>query len=229
MTDRCIPLATAAYGTWMARPAKTTTLPPGGDDSQLDRRVRPVLGEPLLVGKSPEGLAAAGAGDSNSTEPVSCLRGQEPLGSVNCEFRCAAVTAGVRWCTRRMRPSTDRLGFRSRPIADASGAPVLRDQGPIVRPGSARPIQAVKGAGRLCDGHLWPQRWPRLRSTNAIGSYFGTMRGAAVPGLLVPVDQPAERVGSEHEEVRAPQRAHYGRRYRGSSAERGRCASRPRR
>jgi hypothetical protein len=39
--------------------------------------------------------------------------------------------------------SREHRGFRSRPVADASGAPVLRDQGPIGRPGTARPIQAV--------------------------------------------------------------------------------------
>jgi hypothetical protein len=34
-------------------------LRPGGDSSQLDRRVRLVLGEPLILGKSLKGLAAA--------------------------------------------------------------------------------------------------------------------------------------------------------------------------
>ena len=33
-----------------------------------DRRVRPVLGDHRLVGKSLEGVAAAGSGDANSTE-----------------------------------------------------------------------------------------------------------------------------------------------------------------
>jgi hypothetical protein len=33
---------------------------------------------------------------------------------------------------------------RSRPVADAFGAPVLPDQGPIGRPGTARPIPAGK-------------------------------------------------------------------------------------
>jgi hypothetical protein len=47
---------------------------------------------------------------------------------VNCEFRCAAVTAGVRGLPVECGPSTDRLGFRSRPIADASGALLLRDR-----------------------------------------------------------------------------------------------------
>jgi hypothetical protein len=36
-----------------------------------------------------------------------------------------------------------KLGLRSRPVADASGAPVLRDQGPIGRPGTARPMIAL--------------------------------------------------------------------------------------
>jgi hypothetical protein len=34
------------------------------------------------------------------------------------------------------------IGFRSRLVADAIGAPVLRNQGPIGRPGTARPMQA---------------------------------------------------------------------------------------
>src|SRR5918999_2162046 len=42
------------------------------------------------------------------------------------------------------RPATDpaRTEARSGLVADASGAPVLRDQGPIGRPGTARPMQA---------------------------------------------------------------------------------------
>jgi hypothetical protein len=59
MTNRCIPLVTAAYGTRVAWPAKTTVLRPGGDGSQLGQRVRPVPSDHGLVGKSPEGLAAA--------------------------------------------------------------------------------------------------------------------------------------------------------------------------
>src|SRR5215213_4546344 len=55
VTVRCIPLVTVAYDTWVARPARTTTLPPSGDGSQLGQRVRPVLGNHCIVGKSPEG------------------------------------------------------------------------------------------------------------------------------------------------------------------------------
>ena len=39
------------------------------------------------------------------------------------------------------------IRFRFRPVADACGAPVLRDQGPIGRPGTARSIQASSGTG----------------------------------------------------------------------------------
>jgi hypothetical protein len=40
---RCILLLTAPYGMRVARPARTAMLAPGGDGSQLGRRVRPVL------------------------------------------------------------------------------------------------------------------------------------------------------------------------------------------
>ena len=52
---RWTPLVTAAYGTWVARPARTTMLALGGDDFRLGGRVRTVLGNEHLVGKSPEG------------------------------------------------------------------------------------------------------------------------------------------------------------------------------
>jgi hypothetical protein len=51
VTVRWIPLVTAAYGTQVARPGRTTRLAPEGDGSQLDPRVRPVGGDDCLVGK----------------------------------------------------------------------------------------------------------------------------------------------------------------------------------
>jgi hypothetical protein len=45
VTVRWVPFVTAAYGTRVARPARTTRLAPGGDGSQLDRRVRTALGD----------------------------------------------------------------------------------------------------------------------------------------------------------------------------------------
>jgi hypothetical protein len=41
----------------MARPVRATTFRPSSGGSELDRRVRPVLGQPLLVGKSLEAAA----------------------------------------------------------------------------------------------------------------------------------------------------------------------------
>jgi hypothetical protein len=59
VTIRWIPLVTPAYGTRVARPARTLTPRPGGDGSQLNRRVRSVLGDHRLVGKSPKGSRQA--------------------------------------------------------------------------------------------------------------------------------------------------------------------------
>jgi hypothetical protein len=44
---RWIPLVTAAYGTRVARKARTTMVGRGGDGFHLNRRVRPILGDPL--------------------------------------------------------------------------------------------------------------------------------------------------------------------------------------
>jgi hypothetical protein len=52
---RQIPLVTAAYGTRVARPARTTMLPPLQQRLQLGRKVRPVPGDQCIVDKSPEG------------------------------------------------------------------------------------------------------------------------------------------------------------------------------
>jgi hypothetical protein len=48
----------------------------------------------------------------------------------------------------------------SRPVADAFGAPVLRDQGPIGRPGTARSMRSLDGSRRGRS-----QTTPRLRAT----------------------------------------------------------------
>jgi hypothetical protein len=55
VADRCIPLVTAAYGTQVARPARTTSHARGGDGSQLDKRLRPVLCDHGIAAKSPKG------------------------------------------------------------------------------------------------------------------------------------------------------------------------------
>jgi hypothetical protein len=60
VTVRCIPLVTAAYGTRVARTARTTMVGRGGDGFHLNSRVRLILGDPLPRGQEPGGLAAAG-------------------------------------------------------------------------------------------------------------------------------------------------------------------------
>jgi hypothetical protein len=60
VVDHYIPLVTAAYGTWVARKARTTMVGRGYDGSHLNQRVTPVLGDPLPRGQEPGGLAAAG-------------------------------------------------------------------------------------------------------------------------------------------------------------------------
>jgi hypothetical protein len=58
---RWIPLVPAAYGMWVARPARTTVLRTWRRWLQLCQRVRPVLGDHRLVAKSPQ-LGAVGVG-----------------------------------------------------------------------------------------------------------------------------------------------------------------------
>jgi hypothetical protein len=54
---RWVPLVTAAYGTRMAWPARTSRLAPGALGSQLAQRLRP--SDDGIVGKSPEGSRQA--------------------------------------------------------------------------------------------------------------------------------------------------------------------------
>jgi hypothetical protein len=66
---RYIPLVTAAYGTWVARPTRTTTLAAGRQRLQLAWRVRPVPDHRRLVGESPEGSRQAGHQALNRSTP----------------------------------------------------------------------------------------------------------------------------------------------------------------
>ena len=66
VTDRYVPLVTAAYGMWVARPARNDDASHWGDGSQLGQRVRPVLGSQPIVGK-PLQTARQPFGDVRST------------------------------------------------------------------------------------------------------------------------------------------------------------------
>jgi hypothetical protein len=57
---RWVPLVPVARGTRVARRARTTTLAPGGDGSELALTVRPALGDYCVVGKIPWGSRRSG-------------------------------------------------------------------------------------------------------------------------------------------------------------------------
>ena len=142
---RCIPLVTAAYGTWVARPARTTTLPHGGNGFQLAQRGEAVLGDHCPVGKSPEGSRQPG-GRLENPRPLSA---SSEVASYSWNDLRLLPTFSDRWCrccprfARQLRTSTDQRDLRPRPVADASGA-----SGPP-RPGTDR-------AGRARQGRCLP-------------------------------------------------------------------------
>jgi hypothetical protein len=79
-----------------------------------------------------------------STRPASWADAEVPSHPVLAHPGCGGASG---------EQSREHPGFRSRLVADASGAPVLRDQGPIGRPGTARPIQA--SSGTVGDLSVW--------------------------------------------------------------------------
>src|SRR5512132_3822670 len=58
--------------------------------------------------------------------------------------------------------SREHRGFRSRLVADASGAPVLRDQDRSGRPGTARPIAPTPYFVGGALGRSWPRDSAKL-------------------------------------------------------------------
>ena len=73
MTDRWIPLVTAACGMRVARPVRTMWLAPVGEGFPLAGRVRLTAGDDGLVGKLRSGAAASGRPGSRSVEPPAQL------------------------------------------------------------------------------------------------------------------------------------------------------------
>jgi hypothetical protein len=126
---RWIPLVTAAYGTRVARPARTTRLTSGGAGSQLGPRVRPVAGDHRLVGRAPR---ARGSRVGRLELHVTSLPRPRSGGYRSDDLRFLR-TSGDRSCpplsvvrlsaadparTKRVQPSSAR---------DALSAPVLHD------------------------------------------------------------------------------------------------------
>jgi hypothetical protein len=95
VTIRCIPLETAAYGTWVARPPRTTALPQLAAMAPVRPEGEAVLGA-APRGQEPRGLATAGWGDSNSGPPPDGWPGHGSPGGLTCGFLLLVVTAHAR-------------------------------------------------------------------------------------------------------------------------------------
>jgi hypothetical protein len=97
------------------------------------------VGFPKSPARTHIGQAEAGA--SLAWGSIRDMAAEPPQRLTAGDRDCPLLVAGL-W--PRCGPARGlALAFRSRPVADASGAPVLRDQGPIGRPGTARPMQAL--------------------------------------------------------------------------------------
>ena len=148
VTVRWIPLVTAAYGTWVARPVRTTMLAPGGDGSQLGGRVRPALGDHRLVGKSPEG----------SRQPVSALgytsvercSGELPAG----RLKSPDAVDAVGWPPSASKPRGS-AGGPEKPGGSGDAGGLLRP--PWTRQAKAWPMIRVIAVRRHCNRSFWSQ------------------------------------------------------------------------
>jgi hypothetical protein len=156
---RWIPLVTAACGTRVARPAKTTMLAPGGDGSQLSRRVRPIPGNRFIVAKSPEGLAAAGGETRTPRRMSSSPRGQEAVGSATCGPGGRLVTAPARCCHGLpvvWGPRTDRRGVRFSSGRGWAAGLICDSVEPVVTPGTHSPPICRSRVPLACTPSLQP-------------------------------------------------------------------------
>jgi hypothetical protein len=117
-----------------------------------------------------------GWGDSNSGPPAEGLPGGGHAGELTCGSLTPVVTAGAR-CSPLLAGCACTGGLRTRLVADAFGAPVLRDQGPIgrrVRQGRRKPRQT---------DHLLPKPDRALLSPARMAN--GAARGCFVVSVVV--------------------------------------------
>jgi hypothetical protein len=103
-------------------------------------------------------------------------------------FFCTFGTARARRCpsfSSLLRTQRGPRGLRSRPVAGACGAPVLRDQGPIGRPGTARPIQALTTFMPCSFGyHSAGGRCSRLGGEGRAGPPVGASTPTSPPAMV---------------------------------------------
>jgi hypothetical protein len=95
VTVRWIPLVTAACGTWVARPARTTMAPLGGDGSQVDRKGEAPPRWSRFVGKSPEDSRQPG-GKTRVWAISRSAACSQPDAPATCDSTKPVVTAGAR-------------------------------------------------------------------------------------------------------------------------------------
>jgi hypothetical protein len=124
VTVRWLPLVTAAYGTRVARLARTTMLAPGADSSSgSNGEARPRW--PPIRGQEPERTRGSRVGDSSSTAPASYVRARSPLGEPPAAPMNRSVTAPARCCRRS---STRRLPTQHGPAGRVSQPASIRCQ-----------------------------------------------------------------------------------------------------
>ena len=138
VVDRSGPFMTVVNGTLVARPPRMSQVSGCAVVPSPDPTVRLVFGDRCLVGKSPEGSRQSHTGTKIAhavcwpvlSWPLPCPRaGRMPKG----RLVPYPLIPGCRGASRAQ--SREHRGFRSRLVADASGAPVLRDQGSEQHPG----------------------------------------------------------------------------------------------
>jgi hypothetical protein len=131
--DRDCPLDTArARCLWHAdgTAGENNAAPqPYGDGSQLDRRVRPVLGDHRPAGKCPEGSRQPGGETRTYMSPISPAQGQDATGRVTSSFDERLVSAPARCCPRFARRLRTQHGPTRWPVRHsghlAAGCPLL--------------------------------------------------------------------------------------------------------
>jgi hypothetical protein len=130
-------------------------------------KVRPVLGDPLPGGQEPGGLAAVAHRDLNCPRGVlaGAVLGSARSSSWADAGACPALYRSVAGCRVTYREqSREHPGFRSCPVADAYGAPVLRDQGPDRPAGHGKADAGLERNRRLLVGLVVDLSVPGVRS-----------------------------------------------------------------
>jgi hypothetical protein len=184
--DRYIPLVTAAYGTWVAQPARTTTLPRDSDGSSLGRRVRPV---PVPTASLARARRARGSRVGRLELHVACSL--HPRSGTVDRATCGSVEGTVSAPARCCPRFTGRLRSRHGP----SGVPVPSGRGRLRRSGPPRPgTDRPAGHGKADAGgdllHAMDGMPPRMPLLGAFAAGQGQNTTARWEPLLSPTSCP---------------------------------------